>query len=85
MHAAEFCEFVWRAPRGRALMARIALNTLGRHAEYPIDVSEFRVLAPENRAAVNAFLDWATINKDYRLGPPHSWRMERTAEVRARG
>ncbi|WP_148650214.1 hypothetical protein [Lysobacter capsici] len=82
MNASDYCDFVWAAKRGRELMARIAFNTLGRHADYPVDVSELRVLAPENRAAVNAFLDWATLHKDYRLGPPNHWRMKSLAKAK---
>lgn len=68
MHAIDFTDLIVHSARGRQIMARIALNTLGPTEEFPVDVSELRLLSAESRAAVNAFLDWATVNKDYRFG-----------------
>lgn len=82
MHATEFCEFVWAAKRGRMMMARIALNSLGHAKHYPVDVSVFRVLPPENRAMVNAFLDWNSQHPGFYLGIPHLWRMQGLVEGR---
>ena len=66
MNAVDFEEFVLTARRGRSLMARIALNSLGYQNFFPVDISELRGLCPENRAMVNAFLDWKFSNEDYR-------------------
>ncbi len=66
MNAVDFEEFVLSASRGRSLLARIALNSLGYHAYFAVDISEFRGLCPQNRAIVNAFLDWRFSNEDYR-------------------
>lgn len=68
MHAVDFSRWIVHAERNQGLMARIALNALGLAKEFPVDVSELRMLCAESRGAVNAFLDWATVNHDYRFG-----------------
>lgn len=80
MHAVDFTEWVIQSCRCRRLMARIALNVLGGAEEYPVDVSELRMLSSESRAAVNAFLDWATVNKEYRFGQAGLLRLEPLAK-----
>jgi hypothetical protein len=84
MHAVDFSHWIVHAERNQGLMARIALNALGLAKEFPVDVSELRMLSADSRAAVNAFLDWVTVNRDYRFGEAGLLRLEPLA-IRAMG
>lgn len=68
MHAAGLMHYLMEHPRNRRLMARAALNVLGHAKDYPVDISELRVLSPESRAILNAFLQWYVSNRDFRIG-----------------
>lgn len=59
----QFIRHFQLADRNRSLMARIALNALGRSEQFPVDVSELRFLAHENLPVVLAFLAYAARSK----------------------
>ncbi len=80
MHPSRFCEHVLTARRGRRLLARIALNTLGYAKDYPVDIHELRLLPEENRAMLAGLLDFTTTHKGYRIGLPHIWQMKQMAD-----
>lgn len=80
MRAIDFSDYVDAAPRGQALMARIALNAAGLAERYPVDVSELRGLSLDNRACVNGFLEWMELNPDCRFGLIDLPRLERYAD-----
>lgn len=66
MNAVDFLEYISTNERGRSLMARIALNTLGFAGQCPVDIVELRKLSQKDRAVVSGFLDWVIVNGDYR-------------------
>lgn len=66
MNAVDFLKYISANERGRSLMARIALNTLGFARQCPVDIVDLRKLSQKDRAIVSGFLDWAIVNGDYR-------------------
>lgn len=62
-HVYDFLRHFRMADRNKLLMARIAMNALGYAERYPVDASELRFLAEENRPAVLAFLAYAARSK----------------------
>lgn len=54
----EFTTATARCVRHRQLLARAALNSLGFADEFPVDISELRVLSCEGRGQLMEFLSW---------------------------
>ncbi|TDK26210.1 hypothetical protein E2F46_06325 [Luteimonas aestuarii] len=79
MHPHRFCEHALEVKRGRRLFARISLNCLGYAKEYPVDIHELRLLPEENRALLQALLDYKTTHPDARIGPPYLWKLKNMA------
>lgn len=69
-HLHEFNGYLFAVPRHRQLMARAALHGLGYTEEFPVDISELRLLPATSLGVLMDFLSWA------RLGPRRQWTLE---------
>lgn len=79
MNALTFFHFVSNQPRNKKLLARIALNACGYASEFPVGVIELRHLSPIQCGAVNAFLDWSKLERNYVVTGVHRTQLTRFA------
>ena len=59
MNALKFLTHIQTSDRNEALMARIALNKFVGPNDYPVDISELRLLSEFNRGMTTLFREWA--------------------------
>lgn len=66
MNFVDYMQAIRTTDRNTSLMCRVVLNAMAGSELEPVDISELRLLSPQNRALTSSFLAWASINHNDR-------------------
>lgn len=62
MNLADYMQTIRTTDRNKSLMCRVVLNAMVGNKQEPLDISELRLLSPQNRALTSSFLAWTSSN-----------------------